>query len=73
MSRLPPDVIHFEGIGLCFFERVRYGTPKKGEFYLSGAIVEAWRAPAGLHADYFIVKPTFRAKQRTVFVKGEPV
>ena len=30
--------------------------PKKGEFYLSGAIPQAWKAPNDLSTDFYIMK-----------------
>ena len=54
--------IAFEGLrGLFYYERVAYRPPRKGEYYLSGAIVAAWRAPNGLLAHYHIVRPLRRA------------
>jgi hypothetical protein len=34
-----------------------YREPKKGEWYLSGAIVVAYRAPNDLSTKYFIAEP----------------
>ena len=34
-----------------------FRAPKKGEWYLSGAIVEAYRAPNDLGTAYHIAKP----------------
>ncbi len=34
-----------------------FRTPRKGEFYLSGAIVVAYRAPNDLTASFHIAKP----------------
>lgn len=33
-----------------------YRAPKAGEWYLSGALVEAWRAPNDLSTNFHIVK-----------------
>jgi len=33
-----------------------YRAPKKGEWYLSGAIPEAWKAKNDLSSKYFILK-----------------
>ena len=32
-----------------------YRTPKRGEYYLSGATPEAWRAPNDLSTEFYIV------------------
>ena len=34
----------FDGLGLCFYETLGIRKPKAGEYYLSGAIVMAYRA-----------------------------
>lgn len=67
--------MEFEGLGLCFYNRGEFRAPKKGEYYLSGAIVTAWRAQAEFPADckYRIVVPTYRAESKTVWVKGEKI
>ena len=74
--------VHFEGLSpvweqslsnLCFYEHLEFRPPKKGEFYLSGAIVTAYRAPNDLSTAFRIVRPTFRAKKETIFVQGDPI
>lgn len=40
-------------------------APRKGEWYLSGAIPEAWRAPNDLSTTYHICK-LYKAVTRTV-------
>ena len=71
------QVVDFEGIGLCFFSHQGMRPPVKGEFYLSGAIVRAYRAPSDLSTPYQVVKPTVRAvRQRSTnwpYVAGEPL
>jgi len=42
-----------------------YRRPKKGEYYLSGAIVEAWRASNDLKTPYWIAR-LIRVKTRVV-------
>lgn len=37
-----------------------FRCPKKGEFYLSGALIQAYRAPNDLNTEYWIAKPTNR-------------
>lgn len=70
-----PQVLHFD-LGAptaCFFEIVEYRCPKKGEFYVSGAIPEAYRALNDFPSPYWIVRPTHRAERVTTFRKGTPV
>jgi hypothetical protein len=38
------------------FEYVGFRPPLKGEYYLSGAVVQAWRAPNDLPTAYHVVK-----------------
>ena len=64
---------HFDKIGMCFYEAGDFRKPRKGEFYLSGAIVQAWRAPMDCLADYRVVRPTHHAKQVMRWVEGEKV
>lgn len=50
LSVIPPrNDIMAEGTG-------EYRCPMKGEYYLSGAIVEAWKAPNDLTSPYWIAK-----------------
>lgn len=65
--------VHFQDIGMCFYESGEFRAPVKGEFYLSGAIVQAWRAPNDLRAEYRIVRPTHKAKQVMRWVEDGPV
>ena len=39
-----------------FIKTSEFREPKKGEYYLSGAIVEAYLAPNDLSAKYWIAK-----------------
>ena len=52
---------------------MEYRCPKKGEFYVSGAIPEAYRARNDLPSPYWIVRPTHRAERVTTFRKGTPL
>jgi len=70
-----PEVAAFEPYGsggLCegyyFYEVVGYRPPKKGEYYLSGAIVEAYCAPNDLSTPYLVVVKTKRVVLRQVWV-----
>ncbi len=67
------NVCYFENIGMCFYDELGFRPPLKGEFYLSGAAIEAWRAPCDLKQPYYIVKPTHHAYRNSVFRVGEPV
>lgn len=55
-----PSSVTFEGRtdGKYHYRKDGFRPPKKGEFYLSGAIVQAWRAPNDLSASYQVVVPT---------------
>lgn len=48
-----------------------YRPPKADEWYLSGAIVEAYRAPNDLSPPYFIAR-IVRAKQVSTWVEIDP-
>ncbi len=68
--------ITFEGMyAACsyFYRVITWGIPRKGDFYLSGNPVGAWRAPSDLSTPFWIVAPTFRAKRVQAWQKGEPV
>lgn len=77
MSRIP-EVIPFEQVRGhqtvdCFWERVGVRTPKKGEWYLSGAIPMAYKAPRDLSTSYIVVKPTHFARTVQVRERGDRV
>ena len=65
--------VQFEGLGMCFYEAGPMRAPRRGEFYLSGAIVEAYRAPNDLGDVRRIVRPTHYAKQRMAWIEGDKV
>lgn len=65
--------VQFEGIGFCFYEIIGKREPRRNEFYLSGAVVGAWRAPNDLSSPYVVVRPTNYATTAQHYVKGEPV
>ena len=65
--------VYFEGVGRCFYTTEGKRRPKAGEFYLSGAIVQAWRAPNDLPSEYTIVRPTHHAARRTIEERGAAV
>jgi hypothetical protein len=49
--------VQFEGLGRATPIRHGFRNPKRGEFYLSGAIVAAYKAPNDLSSPYHIVTP----------------
>ena len=65
--------VEFEGLGMCFFITTGFRQPKAGEFYLSGAIVQAYKTTHDLTRSYHIAVPTFRAVQKTIWAMGERV
>lgn len=54
--------VNFEGLGLRYYRSEGRRKPRKGEFYLSGAIPAAYRAPADLMTEYRVVVPTRATK-----------
>lgn len=70
-----PEVVKFEGgLQMYYYRPVDFRPPKRGEFYLSGAIPEAYRAPNDLSGDSFvIVEKTFKAKMVQAYTKGEEI
>jgi len=48
-----------------------YRAPRAGEYYLSGAIVEVWRAPNDLEQAFHVVRPTHYARRVSAWVQGE--
>lgn len=60
------DPIEFEGRpGHWSYSIQGKRKPKRGEFYLSGAIVQAWFAPNDLVGEYIVVVPLRRFVMRT--------
>jgi hypothetical protein len=49
--------VTFEGLGRATPKRLGYRNPKAGEFYLSGAVVTAYKAPNDLSSPYHVVEP----------------
>lgn len=78
MSSLP-EVMPFECVGPgrttrdCYWKKVGFGLPKKGQWYASGAIPMAYQARADLSSSYLIVEPTHFAQQVTRWQRGEPI
>ncbi len=62
-----PARVRFEGVSLGWpygrpadklaYRIVGRRPPLKGEYYLSGAIVQAWRAPNDLTTAFIVVEP----------------
>jgi len=55
-----PKKVHFEGApqrALKSYKILGYRFPKKGEYFLSGAICEAYLSPNDLSAYYLVVQP----------------
>lgn len=55
-----------------FYRYVGLRAPKKGEWYLSGAIIEAYQAPNDLTTEYMVVEKVARAVRRTIEI-AEPL
>lgn len=71
-----PNVVNFIPAGSSglmadryFYRKVAFRAPKKGEWYLSGAIVAAYRAPNDLTTEYHIVEKIARAKRITIEIE----
>lgn len=62
-----------EGIGLCFIDYLGKRPPRRGEWYLSGALPFAYRAPNNLPVSYLVVHPAFHAVPMTGYIHGVPV
>lgn len=70
-ARTQRKIIKFEGKSLASkwtYESRGFGKPKKGDYYLSGAIVEAWRAPNDLDTVFEIVEPVQEFKLKQVWM-----
>ena len=57
----------------CYWRRLRVRPPRKGEWYVSGAIPMAYRAPNDLTGRFLVVEPTHRAKLVTKHERGAPM
>lgn len=79
-----PQTLRFEDLGLpgervigghrCFYEKVEFRAPKKGEWFVSGAEPMAYRAKTDMMTTaYQIVRPTRYAVPAKGFVPGKPV
>jgi hypothetical protein len=52
-----PEVVSFEGVGVAPYDILGWHRPKRGEFYLSGAVVKAYVAPNDLSDEFIVVQP----------------
>ena len=53
-----PDRVFFEGyVGTYAYRQIGFRPPRRGEFYLSGAVVQAWRTPNDLSTPFTVVVP----------------
>lgn len=72
-----PEVVGFNPVsfislgGFWYYDVVDFRPPKKGEYYLSGAIVEAYRAPNDLGDSFLVVKKTVKARQTSMWVPAD--
>lgn len=65
--------LNFHGIGFCYFRAVGLRWPRAGEWYISGAIAEGYRAPNDLSTTYLVVEPTHHARSVMSWERGSPV
>lgn len=75
MSRLP-QVMPFERVdGFktrdCYWEKIGFAIPRKGDWYVSGAIPMAYKAPNDLNSSFLCVRPTHYAKLVTAHQRGD--
>ena len=70
-QKFPSGNTHYAP-NLCEYEIVGYRNPKKGEWFLSGAQVEAWEAFNDQSTPMLIAKPTIQVKAVTKTVY-EPI
>lgn len=71
-----PNVVRAGGSMLGrprFYEVTGYRPPRAGEWYLSGAVVEAYKAPADLSSPYLVIELGPEAvRSEAMIPKGEP-
>lgn len=61
LDNAEPAPLHFEHMGMCYYRKLGKRKPRRGEYYLSGAMVAAYRAMADCPAVYEVVVPLFHA------------
>ena len=63
-----PDVVSFGNLDLVqsnyFYSVKGYREPKAGEYYLSGAIIQAYKTNRDLNTKYLVVEPTHKATKK---------
>ena len=52
--------IMFENLGRAEYDKIAFRNPRRGEYYLSGAVVQAYIAPNDLSSPYQVVKPRMK-------------
>ncbi len=74
MSKFTSGVYDVEGLrGKHWCDHVATRSPRKGEYYLSGAIVSVYLAYADMAEKRTIVKPTHKAVPQAGYVRGATV
>lgn len=83
MNKRPnfPEVLHFEKVkimgGPCYWDYKGFRSPKRGEFYLSGANEhghpDGWCAPNDLSIDFHVVRPTHHAERVWRYERGAAI
>ncbi len=73
MNKQYDNVLHFENLGMCYYELDGIRQPKAKEYYLSGAYVIAYKAYADLKSYYQVVRPTHKALPVQGYVRGAAV
>ena len=77
MTEVLQAPIYFEGlpesqthIQKYFYRKLGFRAPKKGEWYLSGAIVTGYRAPNDFPetTKYWVIEPVAKAVPKTIFI-----
>lgn len=67
-----PEIIDFDGLsGKWTWRLIERRPPKKGEYYLSGAIPTAYKAPNDLSTPYMVIIPMRRYVPKTIYVPEE--
>lgn len=54
---------------LLFWDAVDYRAPKKGEYFLSGAIPQPYKATNDMTQEYLVIKFTDKATPVTTYIK----
>lgn len=68
-----PAVIHFDGLGHCFYDLVGYRTVKKGEYYVdvnTRRDTSAYRAVADSEVRLWVLRPSLHAIQMRQWKRG---